>query len=194
MNNDTLIPTLIAAIVLVAIGLVAVIAFRGWRSQKLRDKFGSEYDHIVDELGDLRAAEETLVQREKRVNRLDIHDLEEHRRQGYRREWLGIQAGFVDDPSGAIKEADRLVTEVMIARGFPVEDFEQRAADLSVLYPEVVSKYRKANAVADKNERNEASTEELRQAIVYYHILFDELLGSEETVEVEAEEKEPMPL
>jgi len=194
MNNDTLIPTLIAAIVLVAIGLVAVIAFRGWRSQKLRDKFGSEYDHIVDELGDLRAAEETLVQREKRVNRLDIHDLEEHRRQGYRREWLGIQASFVDDPSGAIKEADRLVTEVMIARGFPVEDFEQRAADLSVLYPEVVSKYRKANAVADKNERNEASTEELRQAIVYYHILFDELLGSEETVEVEAEEKEPMPL
>jgi hypothetical protein len=98
---------------------------------------------------------------------------------------MDIQTKFVDDPKGAVDQANRLITEVMVACGFPVEDFEKRAADLSVMYPEFVPNYRQANAISAKNQNDATSTEELRQAMVYYHDLFDELLGTEQTRELE---------
>ncbi|MBP1609444.1 MAG: hypothetical protein H6Q04_1679, partial [Acidobacteria bacterium] len=97
----------------------------------------------------------------------------------YKAEWDGIQTDFVDRPYGSVEEADRLITEVMIARGFPVEDFEHRAADISVLYPDVVINYRNAHAIAEKGQHNGVTTEDLRKAMVYYHSLFDELLETE---------------
>lgn len=125
-------------------------------------------------------AEETLAEREKRVNELAIRDLEPDKRDRYHTEWIEVQADFVDEPSESVEAANRLITEVMIARGFPLADFEQRAADISVVYPDFVSNYRSAHTIAEKNQRNEASTEELRQAMVYYRTVVEELLGIED--------------
>ncbi len=122
--------------------------------------------------------EETLSEREKRVSKLDIRVLDENERDRYQGEWVEIQAHFVDNPSKSVDDCNRLITEVMVTRGFPVADFEQRAADLSVMYPDFVPNYRSAYAIALKNKRNETTTEELRQAMIYYHSLFDELLGT----------------
>lgn len=187
MTVDTLTPILIAVAALIMTGLVTWLAFSMWRSHKLRAKFGAEYDYTLEKEGNRRAAEETLAEREKRVGKLDIRSLGESERDRYHGEWITIQANFVDDPSKSIEDANRLITEVMIARGFPVADFEQRAADLSVIYPEFVSNYRLAYAVALKNQSSGASTEELRQAMVYYRSLFDELLEMEEIVVYERE-------
>ena len=187
MNVEILTPILIAVAALITAGLVTWFAFSMWRSQKLRVKFGAEYDYTLEKAGNQRAAEETLTEREKRVGNLDIHSLGELESDRYHGEWITIQANFVDDPSKSIEDANRLITEVMIARGFPVADFEQRVADLSVLYPEFVSNYRLANGVALKNQSSGASTEELRQAMVYYRSLFDELLEIEEMVVYERE-------
>jgi hypothetical protein len=123
---------------------------------------------------------------------MELRDLNENARDRYHEEWIEIQAGFVDDPSKSVAEANRLITEVMIARGFPVADFEQRAADLSVLYPDFVSNYRNAHAIAMKNQNYETSTEDLRQAMVYYRSLFEELLGTVDVKEVEAEEEKEL--
>ncbi len=190
MKTETLILILIAAAVLIAAGLGVWFAIRSRRSQKLREKFGPEYDYTMEIAGDRRTAEETLKEREKRVVKLDIRPLYENEWDRYHEEWIKIQADFVDDPSKSVQEANRLITEVMIARGFPVANFEQRAADLSVMYPDFVSNYRDAYAIVEKNQRNGTSTEELRQAMVYYHSLFDELLGTVDVKEVEAKEKE----
>ncbi len=190
MNTETLIPILIAVAALIAASLLAWLAIRRWRSQKLRGKFGPEYDYTIEKVGDRRAAEETLAEREKRVSKLEIRALHDDEIERYHREWVEIQADFVDDPSKSVEDANRLITEVMIARGFPVADFEQRAADLSVMYPEFVPNYRSAYDIALTNQRNGASTEELRQAMVYYRSLFKELLGTVEVNEVEVNEKE----
>jgi hypothetical protein len=182
---------LIFIVAVLAAGCVGVgIAIGRRRSQKLRDKFGPEYDYALEKIGDQRKAEDSLKEREKRVTGLDIHPLDETNRDRYQGEWIKIQGDFVDDPSASVEEANRLITEVMIARGFPVADFEQREADLSVMVPDFVSNYRKAYAIAMKNQHNQTSTEELRQAMIYYHSLFNELLGTVETKEVEAKEKE----
>jgi len=188
VNNETLILLLIA-VVLIAAGLGVWFATRRQRSQKLREKFGPEYDYAMQKAGDQHAAEETLKEREKRVVKLDIRALNETERDRYHGEWLKIQTDFVDDPSKSVEEANRLITEVMVARGFPVADFEQRAADLSVMVPNFVSNYRNANAIALKNQSKEASTEELRQAMVYYRSMFEELLGTKEVKEVEDTKK-----
>jgi hypothetical protein len=141
-------------------------------------------------VGDRRAAEETLMEREKRIKKVEIRTLNEDEKVRYRGEWSEIQANFVDSPSRSVEEANRLIMEVMSLRGFPVADFDQRAADLSVMYPDFVSNYRNAHEIAMKNQRNGTSTEELRQAMVYYHSLFEELLGIEEVNDVEVEERE----
>ncbi len=112
------------------------------RSLRLKRKFGPEYDYTVEKVGDRRTAEADLTGREKRVVILDIHELNDHERDRYHGEWTEIQADFVDDPAKSVKRANWLITEVMIAHGFPVADFEQRAADLSVLYPNFAPKYR----------------------------------------------------
>ncbi len=177
MNVQILIPIAVAA--LVVIGLIVWLASFSLRSMRLKRKFGPEYDATLEKLGDRRATENELQEREKRVVKLDLHELNDHERERYHQEWTETQAEFVDDPTRAVERANRLVTEVMIARGFPVADFEQRTADLSVLYPSLVPKYRQANTIATKSRDGGTSTEELRQAMVDYHLLFDQILGTE---------------
>lgn len=190
MNTETLIPILIAAAVLIVISLLILVAVQKGRSQRLRHKFGPEYNYTLEKTGDRRAAEEALAEREKRVNELEIRPLNEDERVRYHGEWLEIQAKFVDNPSKSVEEANRLITEVMIARGFPVADFEQRAADLSVIYPDFVPNYRNAYDIAMRNQADGASTEELRQAMVYYRSMFEELLGTVDETEEKVKEKE----
>ena len=148
------------------------------RSKQLREGFGPEYDHAVREHGDRRRAESDLQERQKRVERLHIRDLSPEERARFADAWRSTQARFVDDPPATIAEADRLVGEVMETRGYPVGDFEQRSADISVDHPHVVTNYRAAHAIAGAQERGEASTEDLRQAMVHYRALFEELLES----------------
>jgi hypothetical protein len=182
VETETLIVVLIALAILVVVSLVAWAAIRLRRSQKLRKKFGPEYDYTMEKVGDRRVAEETLEEREKRVSKLAIRTLEPNEWDHFHAEWVEIQADFVDEPAQSVEEANRLIKEVMEARGFPVADFEQRVADVSVLYPDFVSNYRNAHAIAVRNQRNGGvSTEELRQAMVYYRSLFEELLETAET-------------
>ena len=176
MDTNTLILISIAVAVLIVAGIVAWFALRWRRSQK----FGPEYDYTMKKVGDRHLAEETLAERQKRVNELEIRALEPVKRDRYHTEWIEIQAGFVDEPSESVEEADRLITEVMIARGFPLADFEHRAADISVVYPDFVSNYRNAHNIAEESQRHGVSTEELRQAMVYYRSVVAELLGIEE--------------
>jgi hypothetical protein len=163
-------------VVLVLLVVLALVAGRQRRSRRLRDKFGPEYDRTVAEAGDRREAEATLQERTERRQRLDIVPLDPAARDRYVEAWRQTQARFVDEPAEATREADRLITELMRERGYPVEDFEQRAADVSVDHPQVVDDYRAAHAIAAANERSEASTEDLRQALVHYRSLFEELL------------------
>jgi hypothetical protein len=175
-------------IILVIALIVAVVAIVWLYSQKrrteqLRERFGPEYDRAVDNSDSTRRAEAELERRERRVEQLDIHPLSAEQSSEFADRWRSAQAQFVDDPSGAIREADRLVGEVMQARGYPMGDFEQRAADVSVDHPDVVSNYRAAHAIALKNERDGTSTEDLRQAMVYYRSLFEDLLEPSSTAQ-----------
>jgi hypothetical protein len=168
--------------VLIAIGAVVLLAALAWsgvtarRRKELRQRFGSEYDHTVADAPSRREAESELAEREKRREELEIRPLEPEARDRYAEEWRGAQERFVDDPEQAVGEADRLIQQVMRERGYPVDDFEQRAADLSVDHPEVISNYRAAHGISIANERGKASTEDLRTAMVHYRELFTELL------------------
>jgi predicted nucleic acid-binding protein len=163
-------------VVLVLLALLAFFAGRQRRSRNLRDTFGPEYERTVEEAGDRRAAEAELQERTERRAEFDIVPLEPEARERYVEAWRHTQAQFVDEPAEATREADRLITSVMRDRGYPVDDFDQRAADLSVDHPQVVDDYRAAHAIAARNDRSEASTEDLRQALVHYRSLFEELL------------------
>jgi hypothetical protein len=172
---------LIVIVFLLAVGAGLWFYFQR-RSQKLRSMFGSEYDRTVREIGDRHKAESILIKRKKHVEELDIRPLAAAAVERFNREWQSCQAKFVDDPRGAVREADHLVAEVMKTRGYPVGDFEQRAADVSVDHPGVVENYRGAHEIAVREERGKASTEDLRRALVYYKTLFEELLGIGEPV------------
>ena len=163
-------------VVIVLLALLAFFAGRQRRSRKLQDRFGPEYDRTVEQAGDRRAAEADLQERAERHERFDLVPLEPEARTRYIEAWRHTQAQFVDEPAEATREADRLITSVMRDRGYPVDDFEQRAADISVDHPQVVDDYRAAHAIAAANDRSEASTEDLRQALVHYRSLFEELL------------------
>lgn len=163
-------------VVIVLLALLAFFAGRQRRSRKLQDTFGPEYERTVEQAGDRRAAETELRERTERRAELDIVPLEPEARARYVEAWRHTQAQFVDEPTEATREADRLITSVMRDRGYPVDDFEQRAADISVDHPQVVDDYRAAQAIAAANDRSEASTEDLRQALVHYRSLFEELL------------------
>ncbi len=179
MNTAAIVIIVIAAIILIAI--IAWAASRRQHSEKLREKYGAEYDYTVNQMGNQRKAEAVLDEREERVNALDIKPLTPAERDRFSNEWQHTQAQFVDEPVNAVKRADQLIQEVMKARNIPVADFEQRAADVSVLYPQVVTNYRTAHDIALRNERGESNTEELRQAMVYYRSLFSELLETGES-------------
>ena len=179
---------IIIAVVLVLVIVVAVLwprMVRRKRSEMLHDHFGTEYDHTVETLGDEKKAQTELEGRQKYVKALDIHPLSVEERERYVAEWTAVQSKFVDEPGQAIVDADRLIMEVMQLRAYPLSDFEQRAADVSVSYPALVSNYRAARQIALKHEQRQADTEELRHAVIYYRSLFDELLESEEVVAAE---------
>jgi predicted nucleic acid-binding protein len=163
-------------VVLVLLALLAFFAGRQRRSRRLQDTFGPEYERTVEQAGDRRAAEAELHERAQRRETFEIVPLEPEARARYVEAWRNTQAQFVDEPAEATREADRLISSVMRDRGYPVDDFEQRAADLSVDHPQVVDDYRAAHAIAAANDRSEASTEDLRQALVHYRSLFEELL------------------
>jgi len=172
-------------VLVLAVALIAVIAVAVWlylqkrRTEDLRTSFGPEYERAVREHHDPRRAERVLEERKERVEQLHIRSLSTEDRERFAERWRSVQAQFVDDPKGATGEADRLVGEVMQARGYPVGDFEQRAADVSVNHPQVVEHYRAAHTIALRHERGEAETEDLRQAMVHYRALFEDLLEME---------------
>ncbi len=173
---------LIIAVVVILLIMGILLAFgfsRRQRAKRLQNKFGPEYDRTVENAGDEKKALAELDQRQKRIESLHIQPLPVGERERYLEQWKAVQAKFVDQPGQATVEADQLITEVMKVRAYPESDFEQRAADLSVNYPELVSNYRAARAIALKNEQHTANTEELRQAFIYYRSLFEVLLEEE---------------
>jgi len=187
MSSST---SIVAAVVIVAILIVAAFLVstrqrsqKRQRSEKLRERFGPEYERTVTEKGDTGRAEGELTARQKRVSQLDIRPLTADEGRSFNDEWWAVQARFVDDPSTAVRDADALVGRVMEARGYPVGDFDQRSADVSVDHPTVVEHYRAAHDIALRHAQGQASTEDLRQAMVNYHALFIELLGEPPTVE-----------
>lgn len=175
---DTWVWIVIAAAVVAVVVLLAIwAASRKRRTSQLQEGFGPEYDRTVEEAGSRRRAESELSDREKRREELDITPLAPGTRDRFANRWSTVQERFVDDPDGALDDAHVLVVEVMRERGYPTDDFEQRAADVSVDHPHVVENYRSAYAIS---ERDDADTEEQRQAMVHYRALFDELLETQQ--------------
>ena len=172
---DTWVFIAIAIAVVIVIALVALSGRRA-RQKKVEQRFGPEYERKVEETGSSQAAVSELREREKRRRALDIRPLDPAALERHQESWRRAQAHFVDHPGEAIRDADSLVQAVMRERGYPVEDFEQRAADISVDHPHVVGNYRAAHEIAASNEQGEATTEDLRQAMVHYRALFEELL------------------
>jgi Tfp pilus assembly protein PilX len=173
MDSTILVVVVALAVVVVLLGVV--LAGKR-RSAKLQERFGPEYTRAVDASGDKRRAESELAAREKRVEKMSLRPLEAAERDRFSQSWKAAQARFVDEPARAVTDAGGLVKEVMLARGYPMGDFEQRAADISVDHPAVVSNYRAAREIAQKNDGGGATTEDLRQAMVHYRALFQELL------------------
>jgi hypothetical protein len=168
------------AVVVVAVLVVGVILWsRSRRSEHLKDRFGREYDRTLEAKGGKAEAEAELAQREKRVEKLDIRPLDAGERREFLKRWDDVQARFVDDPPRAVAFADALLGDVMKARGYPISDFDQRAGDISVDHPVVVEHYHKAHEIAVRHQRGEASTEDLRQAMIHYRALFDNLVGAQ---------------
>lgn len=180
---DTWVWIVIAIVAIVVIAAVVVGVTRSRRRKQLQEGFGPEYDRTVAEAPSRREAEAELQERRERHDELELSPLDDAARERYLREWEATQARFVDDPAGAIGDADGLIQQVMQDRGYPVDDFDQRAADLSVEHSDVVENYRAAHAISRSNVHGDAGTEDLRQAMVHYRLLFQELVGSGERVE-----------
>jgi hypothetical protein len=173
----------LVAVVVIAAVVVAVVIARRRRSAALRDRFGPEYEHVAGQTGSERKADAELAARQRRVERFDIRELTPEERASFQSQWERVQVGFVDSPAAAVSEADGLVQQVMASRGYPVDDFEQRSADLSVEHPEIVANYRAAHGISMASAHGRASTEDLRQATIYYRALFGELLGEQRSGE-----------
>lgn len=177
-------------VIAAAVVVIAAIGFYAWQrrqSQALAARYGPEYQRAVSEAGSQRRGEAELRRREERLEQLDIRPLTAQQQTQYERQWRATQARFVDDPAGAIADADVLVEDVMKTRGYPVSDFDQKAADLSVHHARVVENYRAARAIARRHRQGDATTEDLRQAMVYYHGLFADLLEDREHGVVDSE-------
>jgi hypothetical protein len=172
MEQKTLIAIIVAVVAVIVI--VAAILYE----RRRRQTFGSEYERVVRQQGDLERGEAILAEREKRVSQLKLRSLPAAEQERYLQLWAFVQKQFVDDPRGAVNEADRLVTDVMNARGYPMNEFDRRAEDISVHYPNTVGNYRSAHNIVLRHGKGQASTEDLRQAMVHFRSLFDELLGA----------------
>jgi hypothetical protein len=176
MDTTTIIIIVIAVVVALAIVAAAWMLLRKRKTEQLRSRFGPEYDRLIEQEGDRRRVEAALEQRERRIQRLNIRPLTGEERDQFTRAWVEVQGQFVDHPQEAVADADRLVGDVMRARGYPVGDFQQRAADISVDHPEVVENYRIAHDIALLDRQGQASTEDLRKAMLHYRMLFEDLL------------------
>lgn len=163
--------------ILLALGIAAYLEWGRRRSGHLKDRFGSEYENVTEAEG-RRGGERALRERELRVSKLRIRELSNDQLQTFGRDWRNVQNHFVDDPERCVAEADSLVQKVMDARGYPLAGFDRQAEDISVDHPEVVSNYRAAHEVAEAGRNHQATTEDLRQAMIHYRALFADLLGS----------------
>jgi hypothetical protein len=175
-----------AVVVVVAVAIAVRATSMRNRTERLKQHFGPEYERAVGEAGEQRAAEDELLARERKRKKLDIVPLSVEAQSRYASDWRALQTAFVDNPSGAVGEADRLVTQVMRERGYPIDDFEQRAADISVDHPTVVEDYRAAHGIYLMQEQGGIGTEEQREAFVHYRALFEKLLETEKDQPKEA--------
>jgi len=183
---------LIAVVVLLAIGgLLGMLFTRRQRTKRLQERFGPEYERTVREVGDQRKAEEELEARLHHVKALEIRPLSAEETERFTREWQFAQAEFVDEPLAALQKANQLIKEVMSIKGYPVDDFEQRAADISVDYPNLVIDYRELRAIATKGDDEDVTTEEMRQAMVHARALFENLVQPEAQIQ-DTDKKEKM--
>jgi hypothetical protein len=182
----TAIQVLITVIVLI---VIAAIGYGIWfvtRRRALQNRFGPEYDRAVAERDSRHAAERELRERERRHAELELHDLDPQARARYTEQWEEIQARFLDDPGGAVRDADALVTRLIAERGYPTGDYEEHLANLSVEHARTIGHYRDAHEISQLADRGEATTEQLRQAVVHYRALFSDLLGVDATPGVPA--------
>ncbi len=170
---------IIIGVIVVALVFAIALFLRSRRTERLKDKFGPEYGRAVEDSGGRLKAEADLQQRAKRVEKFAVRPLTPADRDRYVASWTKIQSDFVDDPKSAVTQADTLLGQVMNTRGYPTSDFEQRSADLSVDHPQVVANYRAAHDIALRHERGEAGTEDLRQAMIHYRALFDDLVAEQ---------------
>ena len=171
--------------ILLVVAAVVIVAGLTWwfglrrRSEALKERFGPEYDRTIEESDSRMKAERDLRERERRVEKLDIRPLDPDRALEHRGAWEQIERDFVDSPGPAVRDADRLLITVMRERGYPVEDFDERSADLSVNHPQLVENYRAAHEVAEQHHEGRADTEQLRQAVIHYRALFEDLLEAD---------------
>jgi hypothetical protein len=175
MSTGTVIALIIA---ILAIGAAAWALMEQRKTRHLKTKFGPEYDRVLESEKNSRKAEQVLTTREKRVSKFDIRPLSRQQAERFADSWRKTQEHFVDNPGGAVTEADQLINQAMEARGYPMSDFEQQAADLSVDYPAVVENYRSAHEIALRHHRGQADTEELRRAMQCYRALFEQVIGT----------------
>jgi len=192
MDTTNTITIVIAVVVLLVLGgLLGLVFTRRQRTKRLQERFGPEYDRTVREVGDQRRAEDELEARLGHVKALEIRPLSVEETERFTREWQLAQAEFVDEPLTALQKANQLIKEVMSVKGYPVDDFEQRAADISVDYPDLVIEYRELRAIATKGDDEDVTTEEMRQAMIHARALFENLVQPEAKVE-DTDQKEKM--
>ena len=182
-TTNTAVIILAGVIAFVIGGMLGMLMNRRQRTKRLQDKFGPEYERTVSEIGDARQAENDLQARLDHVRTLDIHPLSADEIDRFTHDWQLTQAEFVDEPLAALQKSDRLIREVMKTKGYPVEDFEQRVADISVDYPDLVADYRGLHLIALKGANEDVSTEEMRQAMIHGRALFENLVNKETDVE-----------
>jgi hypothetical protein len=181
MDNDTLMAVAVVVAVVAVLAIVWLL-LRQRRRRALRDRFGPEYDHVLQSRGSPAEAERELEERQRRVEAFALKPLAREDAEEFAASWRRVQARFVDDPREAVMDADRLIADVMRARGYPVEDPRRRLDDLSVEHAHVVDHYRAAREIVERHERGSASTEDLRQAMVHFRALFDELVAAHRRV------------
>lgn len=188
-TTNTMVLVLAIVGALIVVGLIAASLSRHQRSKRLQEKFGPEYERTVNEIGDKRQAERELETRLDHVKKLDIRTLTAEEVDRFTSDWQTTQAEFVDEPLAAVRKADQLLSDVMKAKGYPVEDFEQGVADISVDFPDLVVDYRGLHLIATRGDQEEVSTEEMRKAMVHARALFENLVKDERPVE-QQDEKE----
>ncbi len=187
MNMQDLTPTQIAimvAVIIVVVGAIVAFYLQRRRSEKLRERFGPEYERSLKESGDKRRTEAQLEKRAERVEKFHLRPLSHEDRARFTEQWDRVQAHFVDAPAGAVAEADQLLGDIMATCGYPMGNFEQRAADISVDHPIVTQNYRAAHDIATRQASGKASTEDLRRAMIHYRALFDDLVKENKSTTV----------